>query len=337
VRAYRIESEKLVGLRYGDREGTYELAVQKVKRDGEVFDPKDDLVFQHGDLLSLIAPPDLHPKLREMIGPEVLDYDVLDRSVESRRLVLTHREAAGQRLDELDFVGRFRCHLTSVTRGDQLLARRADLAVQRGDVLVFSGAREDLDRLAEFLGYEEARLEETDLVAFAFGIAVGVILGRLSVQIGEIPVGLGSAGGVMVSGLLFGMLSSTRPTFGRLPAGARHVLMELGLSFFMAGIAVRAGTTFVDTLLAAGPPLLLSAAIVMLGPLLVCYAVGLFVLRMNGALLLGAMTGALTSTAALKQVNVLARSNVPMLGYVGTYTFANVLLTVAGGILMRLV
>ena len=72
----------------------------------------------------------------------------------------------------------------------------------------------------------------------------------------------------------------------------------------------------------------------MVGPLLVGYAVGRHVLRMNPALLLGAMTGALTSTAALKQVNSLAKSSAPMLGYVGTYTFANVMLTVAGVVLV---
>jgi putative transport protein len=336
VRAYRVEKDETVGLRYGDRPGTYDLAIQKMKRDGEVMEVDDDTVFRRGDLVSIIGTADVHKGLRDHVGPEVLDYDVLDRSVESRRLVLTRKEAAGHRLEELDFVGRYRCWLTAVTRGGQRLPRRPGLVVERGDVLVLTGAAADLDRVAEFVGYEEARLEETDMVTFAFGIAVGVLAGRLSFHLGDIPIGLGSAGGVMVAGLVFGLLGSTRPTFGRLPAGARHILMELGLLFFMAGVAVDAGTTFVSTLREAGLPLLVAAAAVMLVPLLICYAVGRFALRMNGALLLGAMTGALTSTAALKQVNAAARSSVPMLGYVGTYTFANVLLTIAGGVLMRI-
>ena len=57
---------------------------------------------------------------------------------------------------------------------------------------------------------------------------------------------------------------------------------------------------------------------------------------MNDALLLGAVTGAMTSTAALEQVRSQARSGVPALGYVGTYAFANVLLALAGGIVMRM-
>ena len=51
---------------------------------------------------------------------------------------------------------------------------------------------------------------------------------------------------------------------------------------------------------------------------------------------LGAVAGSMTSTPALQQVSSLARSSVPMLGYVGTYAFANVLLAFGGGIIMRL-
>ena len=71
-------------------------------------------------------------------------------------------------------------------------------------------------------------------------------------------------------------------------------------------------------------------------PVLVCFTVGRLVFGMNAALLLGAVTGAMTSTAALQQVSSIARSPVPMLGCVGTYAIANVLLAVAGGIIMRL-
>jgi putative transport protein len=67
-----------------------------------------------------------------------------------------------------------------------------------------------------------------------------------------------------------------------------------------------------------------------------CFVVGRYVFKLNAALLLGAITGAMTSTAALQQVSGVARSSVPMLGYVGTYAFANVLLAFAGGIIMRL-
>jgi len=57
-------------------------------------------------------------------------------------------------------------------------------------------------------------------------------------------------------------------------------------------------------------------------------------LKMNPVLLLGALTGAMTSTPALAIVTDAAKSNVPAIGYAGTYTFANVALTFAGTFLV---
>ena len=57
---------------------------------------------------------------------------------------------------------------------------------------------------------------------------------------------------------------------------------------------------------------------------------------MNPAVLLGAITGAMTSGAALSTVNSAARSTVPALGYTGAHAFANVILTVAGTLIVRL-
>ena len=92
-----------------------------------------------------------------------------------------------------------------------------------------------------------------------------------------------------------------------------------------------------ETVARTGPSLLLCGAAVTLLPPTITLLVGRYALRMNGALLLGAVTGSMTSTPALTQVNKLAGNNVPMLGYVGTYTFANVLLAVAGAAVARLI
>ena len=53
-----------------------------------------------------------------------------------------------------------------------------------------------------------------------------------------------------------------------------------------------------------------------------------------GALRIGALTGAMTSAAAMSLVNTEANSSIPALGYTGTYAFANVILTVAGTLVM---
>jgi len=51
------------------------------------------------------------------------------------------------------------------------------------------------------------------------------------------------------------------------------------------------------------------------------------VLRMNRALLFGAIMGARTCAPAMEIISDTARSSIPALGYAGTYAIANVLLT----------
>lgn len=74
----------------------------------------------------------------------------------------------------------------------------------------------------------------------------------------------------------------------------------------------------------------------MLAPLTIGYLYGALVLKMNPVLLLGALTGAMTSTPALKTLNDMTDSSVPALGYAGTYTFANVFLTLGGASIIML-
>jgi putative transport protein len=166
-------------------------------------------------------------------------------------------------------------------------------------------------------------------------IGIGYMLGH--VRIAGIAVGP-SIGvlltGLQIAGIVIGYVSSIYPTFGRVPAAARHVLMQLGFMLFMATIAVTAGGGFVAGLLEAGPTIIAGGALVTMVPVLVGYLFGSRVLKMNPVLLLGSITGAMTSTSAMQIISEAARSPTPSLGYAGTYAFANVLLTFAGAFMM---
>lgn len=121
-----------------------------------------------------------------------------------------------------------------------------------------------------------------------------------------------------------------------MPAAARWLLMEFGLLLFMASVGLGAGAGIADALKSVGIELFMAGIVVTLTPVLIAYGVGRLVLKMNPALLLGAVTGAMTSTPALGAINDAAKSTVPSLGYAGTYTFANVFLTFAGTVMMTL-
>jgi len=210
----------------------------------------------------------------------------------------------------------------------------ADFELRKGDILTVVGPHDCVDLLGKEVGHVEREIAETDMVTFAFGIAIGVVIGLFSISVGQLSIGLGSAGGLLTAGLIIGYLRSVHPTFGRLPDAARWILMEFGLLLFMAGVGLRAGGDILETFATAGPMLVLAGIAVTTIPILVGYFFGRKVLKIHPVLLLGGITGSMTSGAALSVVTKATKSSMPSLGYTGAYAFANVLLTVAGSIIL---
>jgi len=80
--------------------------------------------------------------------------------------------------------------------------------------------------------------------------------------------------------------------------------------------------------------LVLAGIIVTVTPISLGYFFGRKVLKIHPVLLLGGITGSMTSGASLSVVTKAANSSMPSLGYTGAYAFANVLLTIAGAMIL---
>jgi putative transport protein len=338
VRAYRLPAN-MVGKTIAQvhvEAGNVQGKVLRIKRGSKLLESAPDLMLEEGDAVSFIASIDVHEQARREDSEEVLDPDLLNYQVTTREIIVTAEKVVGRTLKDLDMPNTYGCFATELTRASIDLPIDSALPLQKGDRLEVVGEQDNLQRLAEAIGFVEQELEKTDLATFAFGMIAGTLLGLVTLALGNVSIGLGTAGGLLIVGIVIGYLGSVMPTFGRVPAPARFVLMELGLMLFMAAVGLNAGGGVVDALTSVGPIMIAIGVLVTLLPALVAYLVGRQVLRMNPALLLGSITGAMTSTPALNVATDAARSSVPALGYAGTYTFANVLLTFAGALMMLL-
>jgi putative transport protein len=338
IRAYRVEQDDLLGVPYEQVLAHLPAgaAMVKQRRSGEFLVIDERSTIEMGDEIAVVGTLERFLEAPSLLGPEIQDLELLDMQTEAAQIVVTKKAAVGVSLGELGITDRYGCFLTGVSRVQINLPLEPGTELKRGDVLSVTGPSGNLDQLGERLGHLERPIEETDLLTLALGIGLGIALGTLTVKVAGISVGLGTAGGLLTTGLVIGYLRSLRPTFGRIPAAARWVFMELGLQVFMAGVGVSAGSGILETLRAVGPTLVLCGIAVTVAPVLTGWLVGSLILRLNPAVLLGAITGAMTSGAALSIVNSAARSSVPSLGYTGAYAFANVILTVAGTLIVRL-
>jgi len=315
-----------------------EIGLVRLVRDGKVIELGLDDVAKAGDKVAILASLEGHAVLSDMpnVTPGILDRELLDSHITTQDVVVIHESAVSRPLRELRITEDFGCFVTKIRRAQIKLPVDRDMTLMKADILTVAGDSQAIERLAGRIGSIEKDIKETDLVTFSFGIVIGLLIGLISLKIGSINIGIGSAGGLLLSGIIFGYLRASYPTFGRVPPAARYIIMELGLMFFMVNVGINAGGGVVEALISVGPVLILCGILVLILPVVVGYLFGTYILKLNPALLLGSLTGAMTSTPALSALQDAAKSSMPALGYAGTYAFANVLLTLAGTLIMLL-
>ena len=337
-RVYRINQEMKRHKSIHDLElsAPRDVSITAIRRNGESIPVGYDTRLEMGDEVLVIGSVDQLLEHASKIGVEIADAAGLSIEMHVAHVVITNPRVVGLPLSEIRLDERIGALPIEIKRHRTVLPLTADLVLHRGDVVTFYGPDFAIDRMARYVGHVERGVTETDLFTFALGIAAGIGLGSLSVTLGNISIGLGMAGGLLITGLLIGFLRSIWPVFGRVPSAARWVFMEFGLLIFMAGVGINAGGGIVDVVQSAGPELIAAGMVVTVIPVLVGYFFSRSILRLNPAEALGGVTGAMTSGAALSVVTDVAKSNVPALGYTGAYAFANVILTIAGTLFMLL-
>ena len=340
IRAYRVGAE-LVAWSGGKnlRElGIYRQTgcyIERIRRNGILASPDGDAVLQQGDEISLVGYPEAHARLDPSFrnGKEVFDRDLLDMRIVTEEIVVKNHNVVNRRLSQLNLTDHG-CFLNRVIRSQIEMPIDDSIILNKGDVLQVSGEARRVKSVADRIGFIAIHSQVTDLLAFCAFFIIGLMIGMVNFQFSSFNFAIGNAAGLLFAGILLGFLRANHPTFGYIPQGALTMVKEFGLMVFMAGVGLSAGSGLSHGLGSAGLQMLLCGLAVSLVPVIICYLFGAYLLRMNRALLFGAIMGARTCAPAMEIISDTARSNIPALGYAGTYAIANVLLTLAGTIIV---
>lgn len=338
VRAYRVTNEKLVGIRLEDALERLpgRVSIEKLRRGGQLIPLTPETRAELNDEVSLVGFLDEFVARAGNVGPELYDAELLDVDIESCRIVVLRSKVKAATTSLAKVTALRGCFISKIQRLGVDVPLEGDVDVQAGDVVHVTGPASRVEEVGSLVGHIERPTEKTDLVTFSLGIMVGLLVGTWTVTVAGVSVGLGSAGGLLAAGLTIGYLRALHPTFGGVPDAARWIFMEAGLMTFMAGVGLRAGSGILETFAQSGLGLVLAGIVVTSVPVALGYLFGRKVLGLNPVLLLGAITGSMTSGASLSIVNAQAESSVPSLGYTGAYAFANIFLTVAGSVILLL-
>jgi putative transport protein len=339
-RAFRVEKPDVTGMKVCDVEALFphRVSIERVGRGSTVVDDiAPEFILEKGDIVVLTSYRQRMLGAQEVIGPEVDDHIVTEMIGEILGICLTRKDLDGETIAAVFNRYGHGCYLRSVTRQGHELPHASGLKVRTGDTINVIGSRPDIERLAETIGYPERQTQVTDLVAVGLGLIAGTLIGLLVITIGGIPVTLGVGGGVLVTGIFFGWLRSTRPVWGQIPGPTQWIFIDLGLNLFIACVGISAGPRAIAALKQAGVSILLAGVCLTTVPHLLTWIFGRYLVKLNPALLLGAMTGAGTCTAALNSVKEDAKSVVPVIGYTVPYAIGNVLLTVWGALIVSII
>ncbi|MEW5912084.1 MAG: TrkA C-terminal domain-containing protein [Thermodesulfobacteriota bacterium] len=339
LRCFELTNPALAGKSLAELGRQYPLAVaiERIKRGDRLIEAAPELVLQLGDLVALSGRINLVAQAAAVIGPEKPDQQVLDMVAEDLEILVTNQEAVNKTLAQVGSLWGRGCYLKKLLRSGVEQEVNQGLTLHKGDLLVVSGISRRVDNLAQHLGYAVRRSATTDLLTLAVGLVLGGLLGAVTVKIWGVPVSLGSAGGLLLTGIIISFLRSRHPTFGNIPGAARGVLEDIGLTLFVAVLGLGAGHSVLDVLRSAGLPVFLVGVAVTLVPALCAWLWGRYVLRLNPVIAIGACTGCVPTTAALQAVMEEADSALPALGYPVPYAVSTVVLTVLGFLIMQVV
>jgi putative transport protein len=345
IRAYVVENPQAAASSVAALEARYadaRLSVHRVKRGDDLLKLAPTLTLKPGDRLVMSARRGAFLQAEREIGPEVDDAALLSVPVTTVAVVVTTPQVNGRTLGELSQDPNARgVYLESLKRGIELMPREPWIVVERGDILHIVGAPDDVERAAAHIGFVERDSSRTDLTYVAGGICLGMLLGLFKVNAGGIVLGLGTAGSILLVGLVAGWARSRYPVFGAIPDPAQRLLMDIGLTVFIAVVGMQAGPHAVEAYRVSGGAyfgsIFLAGMIVTTVPLAVGTIAARYLLGMSPLMTLGGLAGAQTCTPGLNALREASGSNVGSLAYTVPYAIGNILLTVWGPVVVAIV
>jgi putative transport protein len=333
LRAYRLENEKWAGKTVGAfLKANPEYKIVNVVKDGVATKVTPELKLTTGDIIALGGRRESMTEKMGLIGAEVSDRTALDVPLDMAEIVVTNREALKLTADEIRAMPEVsQLQMTKIERGGVPLPIGKDTKLQRLDVVTVVGLKEAVSKVGSFFGKVVRPSTATDLLTLAIGMVLGLLIGAIQFPAFGAKVGLGNAGGLLVSGVIVSSIVSRVRFFGNTPNAARNILEDLGLVVFVAIVGINAGNSLLTQLTGVLALKIFVAGFVAcsLPPILV-WAIGYHVFKLNPAVLMGGVAGARSHSGPCREAAVEINSNVPWIGFPVAYAVSGVLLTVFG-------
>ena len=298
-----------------------------MKSDGCVYIPNANTVLELNDKMFIVCAEDDSEAIIAFIGPEVQNVNWeaqgnTDKPMVSRRILVTQSNINGKTLGELHFSSMYGVNVTRVNRSGMDLFASRQLTLQVGDRVMVVGPQDAVDRVAGLLGNQLKRLDHPNIVTIFVGILCGILFGSLPFAIPGIPtpVKLGLAGGPLIISILIGRFGHKVKLVTYTTMSANLMLREVGLALFLASVGIKAGGSFVQTVVEGDGLLYVGIGfLITIIPLVIMGIVARWRHKINYYTLMGLIAGSNTDPPALAYANQVSSNDAPAVGYSTVY------------------
>jgi aspartate-alanine antiporter len=318
------------------------VTIERIMRDGSIIGLSPQKQLLENDIILLMGKRNALLVASEQLGPEIPNVSGMELLIQTRDVVIANDELNGKTLGSIRDTAspemRHGLYVLSLSRDGKHLPVTTETVVERGDIITLYGAEQDVRRASTAIGYGLVPSDKTDFVYMGFGIVIGLLVGHIVIHAGNIPITLGSGGGALLSGLLFGWMRTRHMKMGELPGGASQLMKDLGLAGFVAVVGLNYGMDAVTTVKAQGLSIFGIGILVTIIPLIITMIIGKYLLHYeNAAIFAGALSGARSANPAFGEVLDKAENSVPTAPFAITYALANVFLTLLGPLVVAFV
>ncbi|MFJ3046732.1 aspartate-alanine antiporter [Herbaspirillum chlorophenolicum] len=342
-RIYQIGNNADLTIQQLEKEhAAHGITIERLKRNGKIIEISPDLKLENGDIVLAVGRRQAMVDIVPIFSKELYAVEGMELMMERRDIVLVNKEYHNRTVGDIrantSQQVRHGIYVVQIQRMGKVLPMQEKTVVQIGDVVSIFGSEQDIKRVSSLIGYAVVPSAKTDFVYLGAGLVVGLLVGLLTARIGSIPLTLGSGGGALLSGLLFGWLRAKRQTFGAMPNGAVQILKDLGLAGFVVVVGLSSGLQAVETVKQQGLTLFGVGVVVTVLPLILTMLIGRYVLRYdNTAIFAGALSGSRSANPAFGEVLDKAENSIPTVPFAITYALANVFLTLLGPLIVAFV
>lgn len=290
------------------------FVISRLWRGGEVIIPSNDTTLKEGDRVMVVTSRKDIDTMEAMIGKresidwndDKVDWNKVDSSLVSRRIIITRPEINGKRLGSLHLRNSYGINISRIYRSGMALLATPDLILQVGDCVVVVGGERAVLKVEKVLGNAMGELNEPNLTAIYIGLALGLVLGAVPLVLPgmDLSVKLGLAGGPIILGILMGIYGPRFHLVTYTTQSANLMLRAFGLSLYLACLGLNAGGDFFSTAIS-------STGLVWVGlgflitvlPILLLGIVSMRVVGLDFGTTCGMLCGSMANPMALNYAN----------------------------------